>query len=268
MKAVLKYPGAKNRLAKWICEYIPTHEVYLEPFFGSGAIFFNKTPARIETINDLDGEVVNYFKVIREQPDRLAAVLDMTPFARDEYYSAYTTGPDDTDLERARKFAVRCWQGFGSGNLYRSGFRSSQRRTSPHTTKNWYSLPERVMEATKRLKNAQIENLPALELLKRYDTADVFIYADPPYLQGTRKGYLYRYEMQNPEHEELLQALAAHPGKILLSGYDNDLYNHYLAGWQKAQKKTQAECGLARVETLWMNYEVGQQDFIRQGLIK
>ena len=88
MKCVLKYPGAKNRIADWICEYIPGHEVYLEPFFGSGAVFFAKTPARIETLNDLDGNVVNYFRVIREQADRLAELLEMSPDARDEYYVA------------------------------------------------------------------------------------------------------------------------------------------------------------------------------------
>ncbi len=73
MKCVLKYPGAKNRLASWICSYIPAHQVYLEPFFGSGAVFFNKEPAKIETINDLHGEVVNYFKVIRDKPEQVSA---------------------------------------------------------------------------------------------------------------------------------------------------------------------------------------------------
>ena len=114
------------------------------------------------------------------------------------------------------------------------------------------------MAAGERLKNAQIENLPAMELIRRYDTPDVFMYVDPPYLHGTRKNYFYRYEMGDAEHIELLKLLAEHPGKVLLSGYDNDLYNQYLLGWRKAQKKTQAEAGIPRVETLWMNYEIGQ----------
>lgn len=115
-----------------------------------------------------------------------------------------------------------------------------------------------IVDAGNRLLNAQIENLPALELLKRYDTSDVFIYADPPYLHGTRKGYLYKHEMDDAEHIKLLIALSCHPGKVLLSGYDNDLYNHMLPGWNKVQRKTQAENGLSRTETLWMNYEIGQ----------
>ena len=258
MKCVLKYPGAKNRIADWICQYIPHHEVYLEPYFGSGAVFFNKIPAKIETLNDLDGNVVNYFRIIRERPVELISQLEMTPYSREEYYNACVILPEETEIERARKFAVRCWMGFGCSNLYRNGFRSSQQRTSPHTTKEWQELPERLMAASERLKNAQIENLPALELIRRYDTPDVFMYVDPPYLHGTRKNYLYRYEMQDQEHIELLELLAGHPGKVLLSGYDNELYNDMLPGWRKMQKKTQAEAGIPRIETLWMNYEVGQ----------
>lgn len=260
MKCVLKYPGAKNRIADWICEHIPPHKVYLEPYFGSGAVFFAKAPARIETLNDLDGNVVNYFRIIREQPEQLIRVLKMTPYARDEYYAACEVNPADCDLEKARKFAVRCWQGFGASNLYRNGFRSSQRGTSPHTTKEWRMLPDRLFDASERLKNAQIENLPAVELIKRYNTRDVFIYADPPYLHGTRKNYLYRYEMEDKDHIELLKVLVEHPGKVLLSGYDNELYNDMLPGWRKTQKKTQAEAGIPRTETLWMNYEIGQQE--------
>lgn len=258
MKCVLKYPGAKNRIADWICEYIPEHDVYLEPFAGSLAVFFAKTPTRIETLNDLDNNVVNYFQIIRERPEELAEQLEMTPFSREEYYRACEYVPEDPDMEKARKFAVRCWQGFGCSNLYRNGFRSSQQRTSPHTTKEWRNLPERLIAASERLKNAQIENLPAVEVISRYNTADVFMYIDPPYLHGTRKNYLYRCEMNDTEHVELLEVLRKHPGKILLSGYENDLYNEMLPGWKKVSKNTQAEAGISRTETLWMNYEVGQ----------
>lgn len=258
MKCVLKYPGAKNRIAEWICSYIPEHKVYLEPFFGSGAVFFNKIPARIETINDLDGNVVNYFRVLREKPEELCRALELTPFAREEYRSCIFD-ENDTDVERARKFAVRCWQGFGYSNLYMNGFRSSQSGTSPHTTKEWRALPERLRQASERLQNAQIENLPAMEILERYNTEDIFIYADPPYLHGTRKNYLYKHEMEDNEHIQLLKKLAEHPGKVMISGYDNELYNGILAGWNKEQKKTQAEKGLSRIETIWMNYQINEQ---------
>ena len=89
VKPVLKYAGAKWRIADWISGFFPPHEIYLEPFFGSGAVFFRKAPARLETINDIDGNVVNLFRVLREQPEQLAALIELTPWARDEYYSSY-----------------------------------------------------------------------------------------------------------------------------------------------------------------------------------
>lgn len=255
MKTVLKYPGAKNRIAHWICSFIPKHEVYVEPYMGSCAIFFNKQPARIETLNDLDGDIVNYFRVLREKPQELIRLLSLTPFSRDEYYNAFEVSENDTDVERARKFAVRCWQGFGCSNLYKNGFRSSQQNNSPHCTKEWRELPERLIEANKRLLNAQVENLPAVEIIKRYNTADVFMYIDPPYLMSTRKPNLYKHEMTDSEHEELLRLLINHPGKIIISGYENEMYNDYLASWHKEKKRTQAEAGNIRTEIIWMNYE-------------
>lgn len=256
MKAVLKYPGAKNRLASWICEYIPEHKVYLEPYAGSLAIFFNKPRSHIETVNDLDEEIVNFFEVLRDYPDLLKRIIVMTPYSRGEYERAYEKV--ENPIERARRFCVRCWMGFGCGNRYRNGFKTGQRTKSPNPAKAWRELPKTMMLASERLQGVQIENLPALELISRYDTSDVFIYADPPYLHGTRKKYLYRHEMTDTDHEELLKVILNHPGKVLLSGYDNDLYNNMLSGWEKVQKNTQAECGLKRTETLWMNYKIGQ----------
>lgn len=256
MKSVLKYSGAKNRLATWICEYIPEHKVYLEPFAGSLAVLFNKKRSHIETVNDLDGEVVNFFKILRDNPEELKRIITLTPYSRSEYDKAY--GETADTVERARRFCVRCWMGFGCANRYHNGFKSGQQTNSPNPAKAWAQLPETMPMASERLKGVQIECLPALELISRYDTEDVFMYIDPPYLHGTRKNYLYKYEMEDYEHEELLKVLVKHPGKILLSGYGNEMYSDYLSGWKKVHKSTNAEFGLARTETLWMNYEVGQ----------
>lgn len=257
IKVVLKYPGAKNRIAPWICEYIPRHDVYLEPFAGSLAVLFNKKRCHIETVNDLDGEVTNFFCVLRDRGNELERLISLTPFSRREYEDAYKSCEDE--LERARRFAVKCWMGFGCGNLYRSGFKSGQQTHSPNPAKAWAKLPETMKLATERLKGVQIENLPAVELIKRYDTSDVFIYADPPYLHETRKKYLYKHEMSDADHKELLRLLTVHPGKVLLSGYDNDLYNKMLGDWNKVKKETLAEGGRRRIETLWMNYDVEEK---------
>lgn len=257
MGTVLKYPGAKNRIAGWICSYIPEHDVYLEPYAGSLAVLFNKKPSHIETVNDLNEEVVNYFRVLRDNPEELQKLIELTPYSRSEYEKAYEK--TDNDIERARRFCVRCWMGFGCSNLYKNGFKSGQQTNSPNPAKSWAKLPEIMKAASGRLKNVQIECLPALELINRYDTEDVFMYIDPPYLWGTRKKYLYKHEMDNEGHEELVKVLVKHPGKILLSGYDNALYNDYLSGWRKAYKRTAAENGLSRTEVLWMNYKQEEQ---------
>ena len=239
MKSVLKYPGAKNRLAPWICDHIPKHDVYLEPFAGSLAVLFNKQRCHIETVNDLDGEIVNFFKVLRDNKEDLIEAVLFTPFSRKEYVEAYEQ--TENEIEKARRFAVKCWMGFGCGNLYQNGFKSGQQTHSPNPAKAWAELPETLQLAADRLKGVQIECLPAVKLIKRYDTPDVFIYADPPYLHGTRKNYLYKYEMTDDEHVELLKILANHPGKVLISGYDNELYNEVLNGWNKVQKNTLAK---------------------------
>lgn len=246
-------------MADWICSYIPKHSVYIEPFAGSLAVLFNKPRCHIETVNDLHGEVVNFFKVLRDMPEELQRVIALTPYSREEYDKSYQESEDD--IERARRFCVRCWMGFGCANLYHNGFKSGQQTNSPNPAKAWAELPNTMMLAAERLKGVQIENLPATELIKRYDTSDVFIYADPPYLHGIRKSNLYKHEMTDADHIELLEALVKHPGKVMISGYDNELYNQYLNDWRKVSKDTLAEGGLKRTETLWMNYSDMQMSF-------
>lgn len=263
MKNVLKYPGSKNRIANWICSMIPHHEVYLEPYFGSGAVFFNKEPARIETINDISEEVFNYFKQLRDNSDELIRLIALSPYSRQEYEEAFMTA--ENEIERARRFAVRCCQGFGCSNKYKNGFRSSKGKSSPVTTNFWSKFPEVLAEASKRLQQAQIENKDAIELIKSYNKEEVFIYADPPYLLSTRKNYLYEYEMLDNEHIRLLEALLKHKGKVMISGYDNDLYNEMLKGWIKKSKNTTAENAVKRIETVWMNYEPSRQLYLQIG---
>lgn len=257
MKQVLKYPGAKNRIAKWIINYMPKHEVYLELFNGSAVVLLNKSRCHIETLNDLDGDIVNFFKVLRDYPKELSRAIDLTPFGRDEYKGAFELS--DEPVEKARRYCVKCWQGFGNSQLYQNGFKSGQQRISPNPAGTWSELPITIEEVARRLKGVQIENLPAIELLERYNTSDVFIYADPPYLQEIRKSHLYKHEMSRKEHEELLKVLLNHPGQVMISGYDNELYNFMLSGWRKAYKDTTAECGIKRTEVLWMNYEDSQR---------
>lgn len=255
MKALLKYPGAKNRLAPWIVSHIPSHKVYCEPFLGSAAVFLNKEPAYNEILNDLDDDIYNFFKVVRENPEELCRLIEATPYSRTEYTTAYVESEEEAlSIERARRFAVKCWQGFGCGNKYKNGYRRGIGAASPNPAKAWARLPETIQLAAERIKNAQIEHKDALELITDLCGKDTFIYIDPPYLQDTRKSYLYNHEMTDEQHAELLQIVKESDCKIMISAYENELYDNVLADWKKEHKSTTAECSRRRVETLYMNY--------------
>lgn len=250
--SILKYPGAKWRIADWIIMHFPAHKVYLEPFFGSGGVFFNKEPSYLETINDLNGDIVNLFKVCRERPAELANAIDFTPWAREEYTNCYEIAGDE--VERARRTLVRHHQSFGTTNCNLNTWRNSQTYNSPRCPKQWSELPETVLKICGRLKDAQIENTDALTLIKRYNSPETLIYLDPPYLQSLRKRNLYKCEMTDKQHADMLELIKSSKSKICLSAYDNELYNDRLKDWYTAEKPTTVQMGLHRTEKLYMNY--------------
>ena len=262
MKQVLKYPGAKNRMASFIVSNIPNHEVYIEPFFGSGAVFFNKEECPIEIINDIDDDIYNYFSVLRNKPNELIDLLHFTTYSRKEYDEAFLIDDKTTDVEKARKFLVRCFMGFGASNRYKNGFRTSQQSTSPRVTKIWNEFPERIKEASFRLKNAQIEHLDYKEILARYNTPDCFFYIDPPYLTNQRKKCIYKHEIDTSEHKRMLELIVNHPGRFLISSYENTLYNSYLKGWNKKLYINQVEGGLLKTECIYANYPLDENLFL------
>lgn len=252
MQPILKYPGAKWRLAKWIIEQMPEHKVYLEPFFGSGAVLFNKEPVGIETINDIDGRVVNLFRVIRNRPDELGWLIEYTPWARDEYLASYAETGDE--LEDARRFLVRCWQAFATRTGYKTGWRHSAQGHCSNMPEQWSRVPDRIDAVARRLKHVQIENMDATKLIKKHSHPNVLIYADPPYILDTRGKGIYKCEMSDDDHMRLLNALLEHQGPVLLSGYDNPLYREMLKDWRTKSKNTQVERGQVGKEILWLNF--------------
>ncbi|MBC6308139.1 DNA adenine methylase [Listeria sp. FSL L7-1582] len=256
MKRILNYPGSKWSMAKWIIDHMPRHEVYLEPYFGSGAIFFNKPVSRIETVNDLDSRIVNLFEVIRNKPEELCKAIDYTPLSREEHQKSYIDEGDD--VERARRFLVRCWQSIGAKTSDRTGWRSS---INVNGTKayEWSTLSTRIMPIAERLKYAQIENQPACKLIQRYDSPNALIYADPPYPMETRANKRhYAHEMSNDDHVDLLEVLRDHSGYVILSSYENELYNKMLPNWIKEHKVVNAESGAKREEVLYINPTAAQ----------
>ncbi|CBH21667.1 Phage modification methylase [Acetoanaerobium sticklandii] len=257
MRAILKYPGSKWSTADWIISNFPKHHTYIEPYFGSGAVLFNKKISAIETVNDLDDEVVNLFNCIKKDSDRLARLISLTPYSRKEYDNSFIAQEND-EFEKALRFLVRCWQGHGfRTNGYKVGWKNDvQGRENMYAAYNWYRLPEWIAGIVDRLKQVQIDCQPAIKFIKRHKYQNVLIYADPPYLLSTRSGKQYKHEMNEQDHIELLELLIEHPGPVIISGYQSEIYDEMLTGWNKKTTKGMAEYfGEDRNEVIWMNYE-------------
>ena len=260
MNAILNYPGAKWGMAKEIISLMPPHRSYLEPFFGSGAVLFNKPLSAIETVNDIDGDIVNFFKVLRERPQELAEAISLTPYARDVFDDAHENR-GVTEFDRAYRFAIRSRMGHGFKTYQKTGFKIDvYARERSYCVSVWNRMPEMLLQAACRLKDVQIENRPALDLIKKFNHDNVLIYADPPYLLNTRGGKQYQCEMNEQDHVELLAALYDHKGYVILSGYPSDMYDRELRGWNKIHRKSYNQNSDARTEVLWYNFELPQQE--------
>lgn len=256
MRSIIKYPGSKWSLAKWIIDFFPEHHSYLEPFFGSGAVFFNKERSHIETINDLDDSVVNLFECIRTDPERLAKEIYFTPYARCVYEKVFQRMPEEP-FQKAACFLIRLNMGRGfRTNGEKVGWKNDvQGRERAYAAADWCSLPKRIIESAERLRGVQIENRPAVETIKRFKNHKVLIYCDPPYMLQTRHGKQYRHEMDDSQHEELLETLKEHPGAVIISGYDTPLYNSVLNQWHKEEATSYSQVGSKKKEVLWMNFK-------------
>jgi DNA adenine methylase len=232
---------------------------YLEPFFGSGSIFFRKAPSTIETINDLDGDVYNLFLQIRDNGDRLAGLVENTPWSRREYEEAYRK--TDSDIENARRFLIRFWFSMGSRNYCKTGWRNNIKNSKGSIGPYW-ELPQVIQEASFRLKPkagniVQIENRDAFTLIEKYNRKEVLMYLDPPYVLSSRKNRrIYKREMPDEDHIRLCRLINTSRAKIILSGYESELYEKHLKNFNKTGIKTKDEKGNTKLEVLWANYPV------------
>lgn len=260
MKSIIKYPGSKWSIAEWIISFFPDHHSYLEPFFGSGAVLFNKPRSNIETVNDLDGNVASLFRWIKDDPERLAHEIYYTPYSRQVYDEAFQAAPEDS-LQKAVNFCIRLNMGHGfRTNGEKVGWKNDvQGRERAYAARDWATLPGRLLEASNRLRGVQIECKPAVDVIKRFNYFNVLIYCDPPYIISTRHGKQYWYEMDDDGHDELLDVALAHKGPVLISGYDNSLYNDRLKGWHREEKISYSQIGSKKREVLWMNFEPAEQ---------
>jgi DNA adenine methylase len=262
---IIKYPGSKSRIASWIVSHFPDdyqNMTYLEPYFGSGSIFFTKSPSVVETINDMDKEVVNLFKQVRENCDELIYKLQYTPWSRDEFNLAYEEA--ENDLEKARRFMIRMWYSIGAYMIYKNGMMINIKSDNGNIEGFYRTLPKEIIVACDRLKpkpgnHVQIENRDAITLIKKYNRSNVLMYLDPPYIPDSRlREKIYRHEYTASDHEELLQVISESKAKIIISGYENELYNSQLKNWNMDRVITFDTASQKRVECIWMNYKPGQ----------
>lgn len=255
MTAILRYHGGKVRLASKIVALMLAHDAYIEPFAGGAAVLLEKPRSRLEVYNDLDGDMVNLFHVMRDRRAELAEAVALTPFARAEHELAYQT--TDDPLERARRVLIRSHFGHGSSGIHRpTGFRAAGLRAGSLPVHGWTNLPDTITRTGERLRGVVIENRPALQVIAAHDGPGSLFYIDPPYQPSTRdRGRDYRHEMTETDHTDLLAALRRVRGRVILSGYAHPTYDSALHDWRRIELKALADRAGRRIEVLWLNFE-------------
>lgn len=275
VKPPFGYYGGKQRIAARIVDGLPPHNAWVECFCGSAAVTLAKAPAPIEIINDLDGQIVNLFKQLRDNCEALCAAVALTPYAKAEYSAAKTPNANSPALERARRFLVATMMTVNGANGGESaGFSFSQsysREGREARVNRWYNLPERLALVAERLRSVRIENRDARELVKMFhDRPATLLYLDPPYLIERRQVYAFD-ALDESFHVELLDLCCASKAMVFISGYDNELYRSVLTakrGWAREliSTTTRDTSGkdYAREEVLWKNKHFLEAEIRRQ----
>lgn len=257
--------GGKYSHLDWLLPLLPPAHHYCEPFGGSAAVLLNREPSPVETYNDLDGEVVNFFRVLREQTDELIKAIALTPFSREEFDLAISPPEEDiTDLERARRFYVRARQArtglAQTATLGRwANCKNTSRRGMSGVVSRWLGGVEMLADIAERLLRVQIENRPAIEVIRLYDSPNTLFYCDPPYVPETRGDKrAYGFEMDEAAHRELAQVLHQCKGKVAISGYRCALMDELYGDWTciLAPVRTCHSAKQPRQEALWVNYKI------------
>lgn len=263
-RPILRFHGGKWRLAPWIVQHLPPHRVYVEPFGGAASVLLRKPRSYAEIYNDLDSEIVNLFRVLRdpELADELIMQLWLTPFARDEFELSYV--PTEDKVEQARRTVARSYMGFGSAAAtgQKTGFRANSNRTGTTPAHDWGNFPASLRAVIERLRGVVIEQRPAIDVIQQHDSPKTLHYCDPPYPASTRSqkkrtSPIYRHEMTDDEHRELAEALRSVQRMVVLSGYPCKLYDEELyPDWIRTEREALADGARRRTEVLWISPSV------------
>jgi DNA adenine methylase len=256
----MRYHGGKWRLAKWIISHFPEHRIYTETFGGAASVLMQKPRSYAEVYNDLDGEIVNLFRVLRNpaQARELLRQIELTPFAREEFELTYLT--DGDPIEQARRTVARSFMGFGSAAAsgQPTGFRGDSNRSGTTPAHDWRNYPAAMAAIVDRVSGVVIENKSAEEVVLQYDSPDTLHYVDPPYVHETRSQKkrthsAYRFEMTDSQHRDLAEILHNTQGYVVLSGYACPLYDELYTDWYRVDRVAHADGARDRIESLWLN---------------
>jgi len=251
-----RYYGGKWKLAPWIISHFPRHENYVEPCGGAASVLLQKQPSRLETYNDLDGNVVNFFRVLRSKPDALCEAIEMTPWSREEYEAALKPADVD-DVEAARRMWCCLNMSINAGNgMVDPGMRFAVRGEKLSQMKSRDEIIINLRRVAARLRDVQIENRPALEVIERYVVEGTLCYFDPPYVSDTRSHKKrYAFEWTDDDHRKAADLLEASGAMVVVSGYACPLYSEIYEnrGWRRYDKRVSTNSGGSRIESLWVN---------------
>jgi len=257
--------GGKYSHLSWLLPLLPYTHHFCEPFSGSAAVLLNRSPSPVETYNDLDGEVTNFFRVLRDNKEELIEAIGLTPFSREEFDLAVSPLADNiSDLERSRRFFIRARQSrtglAQTASLGRwANCKQTSRRGMSGVVSRWLGSVESLPEVAERLLMVQIENRPAIEVIKLYDSPDTLFYCDPPYVPETRGDFrAYGFEMDVEDHRLLSKTLHKCKGKVALSGYNCELMEELYSDWKRIDPPSKIchSVKAVRNEALWINYNI------------
>jgi DNA adenine methylase len=252
-------------LGPWILDQFPEHEEYVEVYGGGGSVLLRKKRSMVEVYNDLDGEVVNFFRVVRDRGEELREKIRLTPFSREEFELSYVQVDDE--VEAARRTVVRSFMGYGSDSISRvdkngvvreTGFRGVSREANVGPSMDWRNYPDKMGGLIDRMRGVVIENRDDEYIFDRYDGEKVLFYLDPPYVKETRRvgdGWnRYKFEMSDDDHERMIDRIKRLRGMVVLSGYENRIYDQLIPeGWVMKFKASKVFGSGDRKECLWMN---------------
>lgn len=262
MRPPFKCHGGKSYLAKWIIENLPENYqemVYLEPFCGGASVLLNKEPSKEEIINDLDADIINLLRVVRDQCTQFLRKIKTIGYKEANFEAALTRTEFPSDLHKAvNEFVLRRMSRGGLKKAY--AWSNRQRGGQPGEINAWETIIDLLPKISERLQNVIVLNKPAVQLLKVFDEPNVLVYADPPYLHETRESVdAYKHEMLVDDHIALADVLNGFKGKVLLSGYPSRLYNKLYKNWRCEKKKianhaSQQKVKPIKLELLWCNF--------------